>query len=428
MERIKIMKSKKVISSILAFTLAFGTFAALPELTDGAVDTAITASAAEYYKKVSGFVLNKDTDGDIYVSDYTGNGGNITIPKEASYIGEDAFKYNTSIKSVTFPEGTTKYGIGSNAFAWCTNLESVTIYGDIGSGDVNGIGANTFIGCHSLKKVSFKKKDAYIAYIGEGAFFSCYSLDSINLPSGTALICDQAFENCVKLKSITIPKKTKIEGGYTFGYMQGGSTSDDYYEIHNNDSTKKKIDVKADGKKTVYWEICAKNLNEATKLANKIFGSTKDVRTWGYYDDSNTFVSDEYGFCVPIKQCQITLNVYSGSPAQKWAKEHGIKYKLTSGTSTASVLDAPANLEATKTKNTVTLVWDDVKGASAYRVYIYNESKGKYEKYKDVTVSKCKITDLKAGTKYKFKVVALKKENGKYTEGEYVTCSVTTNK
>lgn len=424
------MKSKKVISSVLAFTLALGTFAALPALTNGAVDTAITASAAEYYKKVNGFVLNKDSDGDIYVSDYTGKGGDITIPKEAKYIGAEAFRFNTANKTVTFPAGTTKYGIGNNAFEGCTNLKSVNIGGDVGADGKDGIGASAFKSCHSLSKVTFKKKDAYVAYIGDDAFFSCYNLKSINLPSKTALICEGVFQNCIKLSSITIPANTKIEGSYTFGYMFGSSTSDDYYDFCYNNVEKKATSLKANGKKTVYWELYAQTLPEAEKLAQNILGtgaSTAGMTMKGY-EEGDEFIAYEYSFCIPIKQCEITLNVASGSPAEKWAKKQGIKYKNGSGESSADVLDAPANIDATKTKNSVTLVWDDVTGASAYRVYKYNASKEKYEKYKDVTVSKCKITDLKAGTKYKFKVVALKKNQGKYTEGEYATISVTTSK
>lgn len=178
------MKIKRIISGILAFTLAFGVCTAVPADSDNNKGMAIVASAAEYYKTVNGCVLSKDSYGDIYVSEYTGKGGNITIPKEAVYIGEKAFEYNTSITSVTFPEGTTKYGIGGEAFGWCTNLTSVTIMGDVGSGDVNGISGGAFRGCYSLKTVKFSKSNAHVSFIDEGAFYSCYSLTSINLPSG----------------------------------------------------------------------------------------------------------------------------------------------------------------------------------------------------------------------------------------------------
>ena len=428
------MKSKKIISTALAFTLALSTFTVLPELTGGIADIGITASAAETKKVSGGFVLTKDSYGDYYVSDYTGNGGNITIPKEASYVGEEVFMNNTDITSVTFPEGTAKYGIGNSAFGWCTNLKSVTITGSIGSGDVNGIGSSAFIGCHSLAKVNFTTKDAYVAYIGESAFFSCYSLTSINLPSKTQIIYDNAFKNCASLSTISIPAKTKLEGTQVFGYMHGGKTADDYYKFHINDNKKAVTDVKADGKSSVYWEIAAPDQATAEKLAVKIFGKNS-FTMWGEYDDDGNFNPYSYDYCVCVKQKEITLKTVKGSPAEKWAKTNKIKYKSGSGSTSSSssssaALDAPANLEAATSKNSVTLVWDDVKGASSYRVYIYNSKTGKYEKYKDVKTAKCKIDKLSAGTKYKFKVVALKtnSETKKVTEGEYATISVTTSK
>ena len=427
------MKSKKIISTALAFTLALSTFTVLPELTGDIADIGITASAADTKKVSGGFVLTKDSDGDYYVSDYTGSGGNITIPKEASYVGEEAFMNNTDITSVTFPEGTAKYGIGSKAFGWCTNLKSVTITGSMGNGESGGIDYEAFIGCHSLAKVNFTTKDAYVAYIGEGAFFSCYSLTSINLPSKTQIIYDNAFQNCASLTSISIPAKTKLEGTHIFGYMYGAETVDDYYDNHIYDAKKKVKDVKADGKSSVYWELSAADQETAEKIATKVFG-TNSLYMWGDYDDEGNFNADSYTFCVCVKQKEITLKTVKGSPAEKWAKTNSIKYKSgsgsTSSSSSSAALDAPENLEAATSKNSVTLVWDDVKGASSYRVYIYNSKTGKYEKYKDVKTAKCKIDKLSAGTKYKFKVVALKtnSETKKVTEGEYATISVTTNK
>lgn len=419
------MKSKKIISTLLAFTMAFGTFVTLPEITDGAVSTGIVASAeSEHYKTVNGFVLNKDADGTIYVSDYKGKGGNITIPKQVKYIGFEAFEENNTITSVTFPAGTTDYGIGEGAFRYCTNLKTVIIQGDVGiAGTKEGIFDTAFKGCHSLSKVSFTKKDANVSSIGEHAFYCCYNLSSINIPSKTKVIREGAFQNCAKLSSVTIPKGTKIEGSYTFGYMYGTATNDDYYDVHINGKNKLARSVKADGQKSVFWEIYAETYSEASKIARTAFATSDGL--WWCGDDEVIY---DYCFFHPIKQKKITLTVVKGSAAEIWAKNHKIAYKNGSSNSSDDVLDAPANIDATKTSNSVTLVWDDVKGASAYRVYKYNSKTNKYEKYKDVSSSKCKVTELSANTTYKFKVVALKKVDGAYKEGEYVTISVTTKK
>lgn len=79
----------------------------------------------------------------------------------------------------------------------------------------------------------------------------------------------------------------------------------------------------------------------------------------------------------------------------------------------------PSNFKASSTKNSVTLTWDSASGADMYRVYKYNDKTGKYEKYKDVKSAKCTVSGLKAGTKYKFQVVAYSKnKDGKYVKGE----------
>lgn len=112
------------------------------------------------------------------------------------------------------------------------------------------------------------------------------------------------------------------------------------------------------------------------------------------------------------------------------AKNNEVNYSITfspaSGTSSSSSsssssasskLPAPSGFKAKATKSSLKITWNEVSGADAYRVYMYNSKTGKYEKYKDVGTAQCTVTGLKSGTKYKFKVVALDKQNGKYTAG-----------
>ena len=69
-------------------------------------------------------------------------------------------------------------------------------------------------------------------------------------------------------------------------------------------------------------------------------------------------------------------------------------------------------LSASQTTTTITLKWNKVTGADAYRVYKYNSKTKKYEKLKDVTKNSLKIEKLKAGTAYKYKVKAYTKDDG----------------
>ncbi|MBQ6872961.1 MAG: fibronectin type III domain-containing protein, partial [Clostridia bacterium] len=73
------------------------------------------------------------------------------------------------------------------------------------------------------------------------------------------------------------------------------------------------------------------------------------------------------------------------------------------------VPDVTSKITATQTTTTVTLKWSKVPKADGYRVYVYNTKTKKYEKLKDVTKTTLKISKLKAGTIYKYKVRAYTK-------------------
>lgn len=83
---------------------------------------------------------------------------------------------------------------------------------------------------------------------------------------------------------------------------------------------------------------------------------------------------------------------------------------------------APAKVSkitATQTTKTITLKWNEVAGATGYRVYKYNSKKKKYEHIETVTKgTKYKISKLEPGTKYKFKIRAYTKDDGVIL-GEY---------
>ncbi len=69
-----------------------------------------------------------------------------------------------------------------------------------------------------------------------------------------------------------------------------------------------------------------------------------------------------------------------------------------------------SGIEASQTITTITLKWSKVTGADGYRVYRYDSKTKKYVKLKDVTSTTLKISDLKAGTKYKYRVRAFTKD------------------
>lgn len=92
-------------------------------------------------------------------------------------------------------------------------------------------------------------------------------------------------------------------------------------------------------------------------------------------------------------------------------------------------LKAPDGIKTTATANSITLQWNKVSGADGYRIYMYDSAQKKYVKYKSVSGTKCTVSNLKTGTKYNFKIIALVKRNGKYSAQKYTdTINVTTKK
>ncbi|MCH5192680.1 MAG: fibronectin type III domain-containing protein [Oscillospiraceae bacterium] len=341
------------------------------------------------FAEENGFVISTDADGDKYISGYTGSGGDIVIPSGVVWIGEKAFYGNTSITSVTIPKSCwywvdknafrdcTKLrsvtfegsidGIGESAFSGCTALERVTFDGDVGREDGSGgIGYRAFYGCSSLKVLKFSDSTAKLDMIGEHAFMNCTSLSQAELPADLSVIYSGAFLNCRALSVVSVPSGTKLDGKYIFGYMYGSTEQDG-----------KKGYALADGKKKLYIADSAKS----------------------------------------VSQEPVTLVVGNGSDAERYAVEYKVNYMYGATPVSKKKLPAPDGLKSTPGTDSVVLEWDAVNGASGYRVYMYDAASGKYEVYKSVKSTKCTVTGLKAGEKYKFKVAALRGANGRYTAG-----------
>lgn len=357
----------------------------------------------------NGFVISTDSDGLKYVASYKGSGGDIVIPSNVSYIGEEAFMENTSITSVTIPSKCTSIGnaafkdciklkkvivesnvsVSADAFSYCFSLESIEF-----KKSVRGIGEYAFLQCQGLKKLSIAEGSSNFT-IYASAFRGCISLETVKLPKNCAKICPLAFLNCFSLREITVPSTTKFEysgDNAHIGYFYAGKTAANAWD-------EKYYFGKADNKTSVYYETLSKNpvTNNFVQLGVLYYGIKKYT---------------------PAK---VTMVVTKGSDAEKYAKKYDITYKYASGSSSSSSsgkLAAPENFRATKkTTTSISLAWDAVDGADAYAVYMYNSKTGKYEKYKTVQGAKCTVSGLTKGTKYKFKVYALNKVNGKYRTG-----------
>ena len=121
-------------------------------------------------------------------------------------IGESAFRYCTSLTSVTIPDSVTS--IGGWAFTDCASLTSVTI-----PDGVTSIGEFAFHNCKSLTSMTIPRS---VVSIGYDAFGWCESLTSVTILDGVRSIGNSAFTDCKSLTSVTIPNSVTSIGRGAF--------------------------------------------------------------------------------------------------------------------------------------------------------------------------------------------------------------------
>ena len=118
----------------------------------------------------------------------------VTLGEQVKTIHSHMFDH-IGITSIEIPGNVTT--IGSDAFAWCAALQSVTI--KTGSERERSIGDAAFYECVSLNSI---KLDG-ISTIGKLVFFDCKSLTSLEIPGSVDVIGDRTFEGCTGLTSLT---------------------------------------------------------------------------------------------------------------------------------------------------------------------------------------------------------------------------------
>ena len=127
------------------------------------------------------YSYNADKGGYVLINDDNFTGEIVNIPAEyegleGKYnvvaIGENAFKNNTTITEVEFPEGIE---IGRYAFGYCTGITELNFP------KLAGIGVCAFEGCTGLTKVEFPQGGKNAFNIGEAAFYNCTSLKYVDI-------------------------------------------------------------------------------------------------------------------------------------------------------------------------------------------------------------------------------------------------------
>ena len=216
------------------------------------------------------YTYSLDDDENATITSYKGNATSLIIPSKLDRytvvaIGNEAFKGNSLLRAVSFPDTVTAIGdlaffgcnslssitlndglttIGTRAFASCTSLWAIDIPDTVTkisagafaqcsalhyvklSSTLEQMDAHAFFDCDSLTSITIpktltKSSDAYIneyAYgYQNGAFYNCDGLKNVTIEDGATIVAGGLFANCPGIESITIPNSVTEIGDYAFG-------------------------------------------------------------------------------------------------------------------------------------------------------------------------------------------------------------------
>ena len=174
--------------------------------------TTATISETVIYR---GILYSVTSIGD-YAFRYCSSLTSVTIPNSVTSIGELAFVGCSSLTSVVVESGNTKYDSRNNCNAIIETATNTLIAGcqnTIIPNSVTSIGDYAFHGCDSLKSITIPNS---VTSIGDNAFEYCFSLTSVTIGNSVTSIGYDAFSGCNSLTSVTIPNSVTSIGGYAF--------------------------------------------------------------------------------------------------------------------------------------------------------------------------------------------------------------------
>ena len=254
---------------------------------------------------------------------------NAEIPDSINRIGVRAFNECTNLKAINLPDGVSS--IETGAFLGCASLESFIIPSTVpfisgftfaGCGNLSSIiipsnilsiGTYAFTNC-GLKQISIPGS---VEWIGESAFMSCPSLESVDIEYGVKELSDMVFWGCENLKHITLPDSITFIDSLTFAYCKS--------------LTNVRLPL------------------NITSLYYRTFVNCTGL-TSVFISDSITNIDDAFRGCD-----QVTIYGYKGSYAEQYAQENSIPFVALCKT---HVMEHHAKVEATCTEAGVEEYWE----------------------------------------------------------------------
>jgi len=170
-----------------------------------------------------------------YVDTLTIAEGVTTLPDYAFVVRDDdlgVLAYNLHADKVNLPSTLTS--VGDSAFHSCSTLESIYI-----PASVKSIGFYAFANCSSLKLVTFDK-DCCDINIGSYAFRNCTSLVNFDFKDSVNVIGGYCFDGCTGLTNVYMTVHNDLlDGPWIVGHEHGNKAT--LYDIISNSSELAKV-------------------------------------------------------------------------------------------------------------------------------------------------------------------------------------------
>ncbi len=258
--------------------------------------------------------------------------GSLALPGTITEIDDNALKNCAGLTEVTLPDSLTL--IGGNAFMDCKGLTQVTL-----PKAVEISYGNPFWGCEGLESIVLDAENPHytcqddVLYNKDMTELICFpggKGGDFEIPESVLKLRYEAFFGCRKLASIRIPARMGIGNGYENYFADCDALTEISVDASNPNASSKgkmlfdfggrlricpagiKNAVIPDGTRTVAESALASAVRETVQFpasVKKIEGNPED---WG-----KPFV----------------MIVPEGSYAETYAKEHGIEFRYTEGSS-----------------------------------------------------------------------------------------------
>lgn len=166
--------------------------------------------------------------------------GTVLADANTNRFADRAFKDCTGITDVYLKEGSSLESIGAYCFEGCTGVEKADLSNCVGLREIK---EGAFKDCTSLTMLKFPETVteipasmcqgdtslasadlSHITKIGDGAFYECRSLGSLDTMTDVVSLGNQTFYGCQKLASVVLPESLESIGEECFENCTGLET------------------------------------------------------------------------------------------------------------------------------------------------------------------------------------------------------------